>query len=377
MLHVVCYAPLPAMENMVGRISPTVVFIKSKLYIFGGNRDFGDSINPDPCFSYSIANILLEEKGWTWEVIDVPYEEPAKSLVFAYAIPIYNDKKNPPHTWSSHRSWEQGKYYMLLYTVKAYVLTHFKLSENAFSRWKPNHLSHGKGLQEIPKTRHRWRLPPRNKWLWLLPGVYYPKTSSPSYRETASSSPAQTSFPPCFTGHVIGGPSWYSTFDIIFDLFPASSWWGQPIHFYLCLGALSECRRTRTRSMALIPDTEGRDCLSQDKPHDLSFKPPTWCCSQDWRSACPHGISVCRRSWPRYIGPDWYWRWALCGGSPRCLELLCRCPHTTHLNQLQSSINLTTVLNYFLLLPKFILLLHVILCVWCQCLSLLDWFAEI
>jgi len=88
-----CYAPLPAMENMVGRISPTVVFIKSKLYIFGGNRDFGDSINPDPCFSYSIANILLEEKGWTWEVIDVPYEEPAKSLVFAYAIPIYNDTK--------------------------------------------------------------------------------------------------------------------------------------------------------------------------------------------------------------------------------------------------------------------------------------------
>jgi len=72
---------------------PNNCFHKSKLYIVGGNRNFGDSINPDPCFSYSIANILPEENGWTWEVIDVPYEEAVESLVFAYAIPIYNDTK--------------------------------------------------------------------------------------------------------------------------------------------------------------------------------------------------------------------------------------------------------------------------------------------
>ena len=79
-------------KQMSPRISPAIVAIDKKIYIFGGYRQFGK--DPRPCTSFSIAEYALEERRWRWIVVDKPYSTPVPSgQIFGDACTAYNGKK--------------------------------------------------------------------------------------------------------------------------------------------------------------------------------------------------------------------------------------------------------------------------------------------
>ncbi len=74
------------------RISPEIVAIDKKIYIFGGYRRFGKE--PQPCTSFSIAEYASEERRWRWVVVDKPYPAPVPNRkIFGGACTAYNGKK--------------------------------------------------------------------------------------------------------------------------------------------------------------------------------------------------------------------------------------------------------------------------------------------
>lgn len=74
------------------RISPEIVAIDRKIYIFGGHRQFGD--NPRPCTSFSIAEYAENEGRWKWSVIDQPYPAPVPSgTIFGSVCSAYNGER--------------------------------------------------------------------------------------------------------------------------------------------------------------------------------------------------------------------------------------------------------------------------------------------
>lgn len=74
------------------RINPAMVAIDSKIYIFGGYRQFG--VDPRPYNSFSIAEYDPERGTWTWVTRDEPYSAPVPAgHVFGQACAVYNGAK--------------------------------------------------------------------------------------------------------------------------------------------------------------------------------------------------------------------------------------------------------------------------------------------
>ncbi|KAF9477641.1 hypothetical protein BDN70DRAFT_880903 [Pholiota conissans] len=74
------------------RISPAVVAVGSRIYVFGGYRRFGD--DPQPYYSYSIAEHLADKGVWSWSTCDEPYSSAVPvGMVFQEACAVYNGAK--------------------------------------------------------------------------------------------------------------------------------------------------------------------------------------------------------------------------------------------------------------------------------------------
>lgn len=91
------YQPFEGNRNSSPRISPAIVAIENRVYIFGGYRAYeGD---PQTCYSYSIAEWRPAvdrnaHSSWDWEVRDVPYHGliPGDSVI-GQAISVLGGKK--------------------------------------------------------------------------------------------------------------------------------------------------------------------------------------------------------------------------------------------------------------------------------------------
>lgn len=77
-------------EDVEARINPVVVAVDTKLYIFGGYKQFE---NCQPFHSYSVAE-FLQDQQWHWSVRDQPYSNIVpQGHSFGKAIPVYNGAK--------------------------------------------------------------------------------------------------------------------------------------------------------------------------------------------------------------------------------------------------------------------------------------------
>jgi hypothetical protein len=77
--------------NVAARISPVVVAVGQKLYIFSGFKKFSKK-ESHPYKSYCIA-AYSTNRGWHWEARDVPYSGLEDHQVFGAGLAVYDGKK--------------------------------------------------------------------------------------------------------------------------------------------------------------------------------------------------------------------------------------------------------------------------------------------
>lgn len=77
-------------EDVEARIDPVVVVVDTKLYIFGGYKQFESR---EPFHSYSVAE-FLQDQQWHWTIRDEPYSSIVpQGHSFGRAVPVYNGAK--------------------------------------------------------------------------------------------------------------------------------------------------------------------------------------------------------------------------------------------------------------------------------------------
>lgn len=76
--------------QVAARISPVVVAVEQKIYIFSGFKEFSEE-ECHPFQSYSIAS-YSSSRRWQWEARDIPYTG-LDHQIFGAGMPVYDGKK--------------------------------------------------------------------------------------------------------------------------------------------------------------------------------------------------------------------------------------------------------------------------------------------